>query len=110
MSWDNKKTDDLIGAILELKTKAEAKRFLRDLLTEDELVEFGNRWLAARLLARGVSYTKISDRTRLSSTTIARVSKWLNSGMDGYKLMLNRISHHHAHTSSAGNGARLIRH
>lgn len=80
--------------ILRLKTTDEARRFFRDLLTEEELMEFGNRWLAARLLAKGVSYTKIQRRTRLSSTTIARVSKWLNKGMDGYKLMLQRISHH----------------
>jgi len=103
MNWNNDKTNQLIQAILRLKTVDEARRFFRDLLTEDELVEFGNRWFAARLLARGVSYTKISTRTRLSSTTIARVSKWLNNGMDGYKLMLNRISHHH-NSSPVGKG------
>lgn len=102
--------DDLMGAILKLRTKAEARRFFRDLLTADELDEFGNRWLAARLLAKGVSYTKIEDRTRLSSRTIARVSKWLNNGMNGYKLMISRVSHGHAHTQTVGNGARLIRH
>lgn len=103
MKWDNSKTNELFKAILELETTDEARRFFRDLLTEDELVEFGNRWLAARLLAKGVSYTRISDRTHLSSTTIARVSKWLNKGMDGYKLMINRLSHHHNH-SPAGRG------
>ena len=105
--WNNSTTDELFGAILQLKTKAEAKRFLRDLLTEDELVEFGNRWLAARLLARGISYAKISARTRLSSTTIARVSKWLNKGMDGYKLILNRIANHHTHASPVRKGVVL---
>ena len=109
MTWDNAKTQDLMRAIVKLNTTDEARRFFRDLLTEDELAEFGNRWLAARLLARGVSYTKIADQTRLSSTTIARVSKWLNQGMDGYKLMLNRISHH-SHIPTVRNGARLIRH
>ena len=94
MTVENTKTNELIKAILKLKTVDEGRRFFRDLLTEDELSEFGNRWLAARLLDKGVSYTKISDRTRLSSTTIARVSKWLNKGMNGYKLVLNRISHH----------------
>lgn len=103
MQWNTKKTDELMGAILQLKTKAEAKRFFRDLLTEDELIEFGNRWEAAKLLSRGVSYTKIEDATRLSSATIARVSKWLNKGMDGYKLVLSRISHH-AHASPVRKG------
>lgn len=94
MKQNDNNANELFGAILQLQTKAEAKRFFRDLLTEDELNEFGNRWLAARLLAKGVSYTKISNRTRLSSRTIARVSKWLNTGMDGYKFMIDRISHH----------------
>ena len=106
MSWQNKKTDELIGAILQLKTVEEGRRFFHDLLTEDELIEFGNRWLAARLLARGVSYTKIVDRTRLSSRTIARVSKWLNQGEDGYKLMLKRLgsNSHHDHLNPVRKG------
>ena len=103
MKLDTNKTNDLMGAILKLKTKAEARRFFRDLLTEDELAEFGNRWLAARLLAKGVSYTKIADRTRLSSRTIARVSKWLNTGKDGYKLMIARLGHHY-NSSPTGKG------
>src|SRR3989338_5945683 len=98
MNWNNDKTNQLIQAILRLKTVDEARRFFRDLLTEDELIEFGNRWLAARLLARRVSYTKIAAATRLSSRTIARVSKWLNQGENGYKLMISRLSHHHALT------------
>ncbi len=91
--WDNPKTQDLIKAILALKTPEEARRFLRDLLTEEELSEFGNRWLAARLLSQGVSYNKIQERTRLSTTTIARVSRWLNRGMNGYKLILKRVGY-----------------
>ena len=94
MQWNTKQTDELFKVILQLKNPDEARRFFRDLMTEPELKEFSNRWLAARLLAKGVSYTKIEDRTRLSSATIARVSKWLNKGMDGYKLMIARISHH----------------
>ena len=100
---------DLMNAILKLKTTDEARRFFRDLLTKEELIEFAKRWKTAQMLDKKVSYTRIAATTGLSSTTIARVSKWLNNGMDGYKLMINRIAHHHAHTSSAGNGARLIR-
>ena len=42
MTWNNKQTNELFGAILQLKTTDEARRFFRDLLTEDELKEFGN--------------------------------------------------------------------
>ncbi len=97
--WDNKITEDLFKTILYLKNIKEAKSFFRDLLTEAELIEFATRWQAAQMLDKKVSYSAISSKTGLSSTTIARISKWLNNGMDGYKLMLNRPALHH-HNSS----------
>lgn len=68
--------------------------FFRDLLTENEIHEFSNRWKAARMLHHGETYKAIQKETGLSSTTVARISKWLESGMDGYKRMLNQIEHH----------------
>lgn len=94
--WDNQTTKDLFEAILALQNLNEAKRFFRDLLTEEEIIEFGKRWQAARMLGQKVSYTTITDKTGLSSTTIARISKWLTKGMGGYQLMLKKVhSHHH---------------
>lgn len=101
---NNKKIDELIVAVLALKTRGEAKRFLRDLLTESELIEFSNRWKAARMLAKNVKYTEIEKETGLSSTTVARVSKWLNNGKGGYKLMLKKLNHHNL--SFVGKGLR----
>ena len=102
--WDNKKTEDLFQAILCLKNTNEAKRFFRDLLTEKELIEFGNRWQVARMLDKEIVYTKIVEATGLSSRTVARISGWLNSGMDGYKLILKRIKSHHHNSSSFEKG------
>jgi TrpR-related protein YerC/YecD len=99
--WNTKQTQDLCQALVRLRTASEAKRFLRDLLTEEEMIEFGKRWQAAQLLDRNIPYTDIVKRTGLSSTTIARVSKWLNNGMDGYRLMLRRV-HHHAVLAGKG--------
>lgn len=101
---DDKKIGDLMKAILTLKTRNEARRFFRDLLTEKELIEFGNRWKAARMLAKNRPYTEIIDQTGLSSTTVARVSKWLNSGKNGYKLILKRLNHRNF--SHIGKGLR----
>jgi len=101
--WDNPATTDLVKTIVALKTTSEAKRFLRDLLTEAELIEFANRWQAAQMLDRNVPYSTITDKTGLSSTTIARISKWLNQGMGGYRLMLNKLTSHHS-SSSYGKG------
>lgn len=105
-SWDNQKTTDLTEAVLSLKTSDEMKKFLRDLLTEQELVEFGNRWQAANMLNEKVPYSKIEKETGLSSTTVARISKWLKKGLGGYKLVLERLSknrvHHHLNKKMRG--------
>lgn len=98
--WYNKKVQDLLKAVLALKNKSEAKRFLRDLLTEDEIKEFSNRWYAARMLNKNISYTAIRGKTGLSSTTIARISKWLQDGKGGYRLMFKRLNLHHHNSSS----------
>lgn len=101
--WDNPLTTELLEAILDLKNSNEAKRFFRDLLTEKEIVEFSSRWKAAQMLARDIPYTQIQEKTGLSSTTVARISKWLNQGKGGYKLAISRIHHsHHAEKSPSG--------
>ena len=89
--WINQDTDALFEAILKLKNLDETQRFFRDLLTEKELVELGQRWKVARMLAKRIRYTKIAQETGMSSTTIARVHKWLKKGMGGYKLILERL-------------------
>lgn len=92
---DTKKNEALIQALLSLQTTDEAERFLRDLLTEAEIAEFGNRFRAAQMLSDKLPYSAIVTETGLSSTTVARVSKWLNSGANGYKTIIARMNHHH---------------
>ncbi len=94
MDWNNKESKKLIEAILSLENDDEARRFLRDLMTEKEIEEFARRLEAARMLTDKVPYTVIEERTGLSSTTVARVAKWLNGSEGGYKTILNRLAHH----------------
>lgn len=89
--WDNKDTDHLITTISSIKSKKEIKNFLRDLLTEGEIIEFGKRWRAARMLNDKIPYVQIVKETGLSSTTIARISKWLAKGAGGYRSVLKNI-------------------
>jgi len=95
---------DLYQAILQLKNIDEARRFFRDLLTEAEIAEFSKRWQTARLLDAKRPYSEIERETGLSSATVARISKWLNHGMDGYKLILKktRALHHSGSTIKQG--------
>ncbi len=87
----NKIEKELLHAIASLENESEALRFLRDLLTEAEIKEFANRWKAARMLSKHVAYKEIEKQTGMSSTTIARIQKWLTDGMGGYPLMIERI-------------------
>jgi TrpR-related protein YerC/YecD len=86
--------NNLLCAVVALETVPEARAFLRDLLTAAELREFGARWEAAQLLDRGVSYTTIVSQTGLSSTTIARVSRWLRGSLGGYRSAITKLHHH----------------
>lgn len=88
---ETKEAKKLFEAFLSLKNEEECKKFLRDLLTEAELKEFINRWKAARMLNDKIPYEEIAKETGMSSTTIARISKWLTKGMGGYQLVLSRI-------------------
>ena len=100
--WNNETTEELWSAICALENKNEAKKFFRDLLTPKEIIEFSKRWQVARMLNKKVSYSEIEKRTGLSSTTVARVSQWLNRGMGGYKLIISRFSTLHHNQSFMG--------
>ncbi|MFZ2975658.1 MAG: YerC/YecD family TrpR-related protein [Candidatus Moraniibacteriota bacterium] len=104
---NDNKTEDLMQAILALESKKEAKMFLRDLLTEKEILELGNRWKAVQMLDQKKTYSEIEKETGLSSTTVARISKWFQEGTGGYGLILNRISKNH-HKTSSSSRKRLI--
>ncbi|HEY4487236.1 MAG TPA: YerC/YecD family TrpR-related protein [Candidatus Paceibacterota bacterium] len=104
MDWKRRENKGLIDAVLALKSRNEAERFLRDLLTEEEIEEFTRRFQTAQLLSDSVPYSQIRKKTGLSTTTIARVSKWLKGNEGGYRLIIARL-HHHA-SVSRGRGLR----
>ena len=102
--WNTKENKQLVEAVLALKNGEEARLFLRDLLTEAEIKEFANRLEAASLLSKDVQYNAISESTGLSSSTIARIAKWLKGSLGGYRLVLSRISNHHHAPLKLGKG------
>jgi len=89
----NQLTKNLYQAILKLKNPEEAQAFFRDLLTAKEITEMGKRFQAAKMLDSNIPYSIIEQQTGLSSTTIARISKWLNEGKGGYRLIIDRLHH-----------------
>ena len=93
MNWKDPKKRQLIKALLSLETATEAEMFLYDLMTKKEIEEFSNRLEAAKMLTQQNTYMVIAKKTHLSSTTIARVSKFLQGKGGGYKSILNKLLH-----------------
>ncbi|MFA6273689.1 MAG: YerC/YecD family TrpR-related protein [Candidatus Paceibacterota bacterium] len=99
INWNTKEKRELVEAILSLQNKDEVERFLRDLMTKKEINEFANRLEAAQMLSRNLQYNAISEKTGLSSTTIARIQKWLKGPLGGYRLVFNKLHHNHSQNS-----------
>ncbi len=96
-TWQNTKTNSLFSAFLELKTTDEVARFCRDLMTESEIEEFAGRWDVAKKLDSGLSQRETSAKTGVSIATVTRVNQWLQRGMNGYKLVLERLNKTQTH-------------
>ena len=89
-SWRTRELRELSQAILTLESQDEVERFLRDLCTLAELEAMGHRWAVARLVAQGLPYTEIAEKTGASTATVTRVAHWLNHGEGGYRTALER--------------------
>jgi TrpR-related protein YerC/YecD len=89
-SWRTRDLDDLSEALLNLQSRDEVERFLRDLCTISELEAMGHRWAVARLVDRGLPYLEVAQKTHASTTTVTRVAHWLRHGEGGYRLALDR--------------------
>lgn len=90
---DRIQTDDVVElcrAIASLDDPDDVAQLLEDLCTIREIQDLAQRLNVARMLDAGEPYTSISERTGASATTIARVSKALNYGSGGYRLVLEK--------------------
>ena len=99
--WQNSKTQQLVSVIDAIKNIDDMQNFLRDILTEKEIIEISARLEAAKMLANNDTYINIIKETKLSSRTIARISDWLKNGRQGYLVALNIIKNHQTHITPA---------
>ena len=83
--------DFLFKGILTLNSVEECYHFFEDLCTVSELQEMSRRMLAARMLRANAVYADIAAQTGLSTATISRVNRCLQTGENGgYELALER--------------------
>lgn len=99
--WKNVNALQLAEALVSIGDQKTMQNFLRDVMTEKEIIEIGARLEAARMLKNGDRYTDITNKTKLSSRTVARISDWLQNGSNGYEAALKTINTHHNHISPA---------
>jgi TrpR-related protein YerC/YecD len=99
--WKDVKTRQFAEVLLSIASLSDMQGFLRDVMTEKELVEISSRLEAAKMLKAGKKYTDIVAETKLSSRTVARISDWLQNGTGGYLTALESIEAHHAHIPPA---------
>jgi len=76
--------------VTSLRTRDEARRFLRDLCTLPELEALAHRWQTVQLLEQNVPYLEIAQRVPTSTATVTRVAQWLRHGTGGYRIALDR--------------------
>lgn len=88
--WRTDEAEDLFEALLSLESADEVARFMRDLCTYRELEEMTARWKAVLLLEEALPYREIAAETGMSTATVTRVSQWLQHGMGGYRIALDR--------------------
>ncbi len=91
----NIKTEEmnkLFDAILSLKNRNECYAFFEDICTINELVALSQRLEVAKRLINDKTYIEIAEETGASTATISRVSRALNYGNDGYRLVYERVN------------------
>ena len=81
---------ELFEQILKLETIEECQKFFDDLCTINELEAMLQRIKAAKMLLQEKTFQEVIKETKISSATLARVSKCIKYGDGGYKEILEK--------------------
>jgi uncharacterized protein YerC len=83
--------DDFIWVLADLHNQDDVKSFLYDFFTKTERVMFAKRLAAAMMIRKKFDYKQIQYILHISTSTITRMSVWLDSGGDGLKRVIDRL-------------------
>lgn len=78
-------------ALVEIRTPEESAQFIKDLVSKQEAEMLAKRIAIARLLIQGKNYNEIRSALKVSTGTIARISHWLTTSGEGYRLIVQRV-------------------
>lgn len=88
---ESESLNQLFDAIVSLKSREECSKFFEDICTVKEMLDLAQRLDVAVLLDQGASYQTIAQQINVSTATISRVSRCLNYGSGGYRMVLDRL-------------------
>ena len=78
---------DLYDLIISVNNEEDCRNLFDDLCTNKEVEQMAQRIRAAKLLLEGKTYNQVIEETDISSATLSRVSRCVQSGR-GYKKFL----------------------
>ena len=93
--WEKNDAKQFARALADITDETGIQNFLRDVMTEKEIIEMSARLQAATMLSQGKKYSEIIATTKLSSRTVARISNWLKNGTGGYRQVITGAHHSH---------------
>lgn len=86
----------LFEVLSRIESEEDFKAFFEDLCTYAEIEKMEQRVECAQLLLGGDTYTRIIEKTDISSATLSRVSRCLQYGSGGYSRVLKKIAEENA--------------
>ena len=92
MNLQSESMDRLFQTIVALNSLEECYAYFEDLCTIKELQDMAQRLDTAILLSKGESYQRISQRVKVSTASIGRVSKCLKYGKGGYRAAIEKLN------------------
>jgi len=93
---------NLCKAVVECKTEQQAANLLRDIGTLTELKDWSERLEMAKRIVAGKTYREITEDMGVSTTTVTRVARFLQSGSGYSRFLKNKHRHHHHHARKRG--------
>jgi len=82
----------LARSVALLHNPTEVASFLKDLLSEAEVLMLARRLQIAELLMDGATYDQIRSKLKVGPGTVARVQTWLELYGEGYRTVVSRLT------------------
>jgi uncharacterized protein YerC len=79
----------LIG---HLSAKDEVDTFLNEFLTETEKIMLSKRLAIALMIQNGYTFEQIRDTLKVSTSTVLRISHWIQKSGAGYQVALKKLA------------------